>query len=290
MTLGTIAGMRVGVHWAYAVLLLVAAVLGYTVQALILAGSLVAHEIAHLAAAWMLEVGVDEVELTPFGGVAKLDGALETDPQAETSVALAGPFQSFFLAGLALFLAGGSIWNSELVEFFFQANVSLAFFNLVPALPLDGGRALRGLLAQRWGYRRVTGWMVWCGRFSGALMVLGAVAALPSGRVYPTPLLGGVFLFVSAGREVEAAMYRSFRRFLRKKEEVLRRRVLPVRQVVAVAGTRLADVMASLGARGYHTVLVLDERLKPMGTLSEADLISAFQELGPEVPVEDLLL
>lgn len=84
-------------------------------------------------------------------------------------------------------------------------------------------------------------------------------------------------------------MYRSFRRFLRKKEEVLRKRVVPVRQVVAVAGTRLCEVMTSLGARGYHTVLVVDKRLRPLGTLSEVEIVTAFQELGAEVLVEDLL-
>lgn len=284
-----IAGVRVGVHWLYLLLLAVAAFLGYAVHALILLGSLLAHEIAHLLVAWVLEVGVEEVHLTPFGGVARLDGALETDPQAETSVAVAGPFQSFFLASLALPLAGGELWDRELVQFFFQTNLSLALFNLIPALPLDGGRALRGLLAQRWGYRRVTVWMARCGRVCGALMVLIAVAALPSGRLYPTPLAGGVFLFLSAGQEEATAMYRSFRRFLRKKEEVLRKRVVPVRQVVAVAGTRLCEVMTSLGARGYHTVLVVDKRLRPLGTLSEVEIVTAFQELGAEVLVEDLL-
>jgi stage IV sporulation protein FB len=289
VTVATVAGVRLGVHWLYVLLLALAAASGFAVHALILLGSLVAHELAHLAAAWALEVDVEAVDLTPLGGVARLDSRLEIDPQAEMSVALAGPFQSFLLAGLALFLTADGLWDRGLVEFFFQTNASLAFFNLVPALPLDGGRALRGLLAQRWGYRRVTAWLVLSGRACGLLMLLFAAALLASGRIYPTALVGGAYLFWIAGKEVEDAVYRSFRRFMRKREEVLMRRVLPGRQVVAVAGTRLAEVMAALGARGYHTVLVVDEQLAPLGMLTEADLITAFQERGPQVPVEQLL-
>jgi Zn-dependent protease len=158
--------MRVEVHWLFLLVLLVATLAGFQLEALILLGSLIAHEIAHLLVAWVLGLGVEELILTPFGGMARLDTSLETDPQAETSVALAGPFQSFFLAGLAVFLMGADLFDRQHVRFFYEVNANLAFFNLIPALPMDGGRALRGLLAQRWGYRRVTRWMLRVGRVS----------------------------------------------------------------------------------------------------------------------------
>lgn len=282
--------MRVGVHWLFAVLLAVAAGAGYPVEALILLGSLAAHEIAHLAVAWVLGLEVEELLLTPFGGMARMDSFLETDPQAETSVALAGPFQSFFLAGLAAFLAGDAFWDQRLVRFFFEVNANLAFFNLIPALPLDGGRALRGLLAQRWGYQQVTRWMAWLGRFCGTAMAGAALLVLlKGGPLFATPLVGGLFLALGAGREVEAATYRSFRQFLSKRDRLGRRRVVKARQVVAVGTTKLRDVLPHLAARHYHLVLVVDDNLHPLGTLHEAELMDAFQELGPEVTLAEIL-
>ncbi|HEY3363735.1 MAG TPA: site-2 protease family protein [Symbiobacteriaceae bacterium] len=282
--------MKLGVDWLFAILLALAAGAGYTTEALILLGSLAAHETAHLFVAWVLGVQVEELVLTPLGGMARMDSALETDPQAETSVALAGPFQSFFLAGLALFLTGDRFWDQRLVRFCFETNASLAFFNLIPALPLDGGRALRGLLAQRWGYRRVTGWMARLGRLCGIVMVGTALMVLwKTGRFYPTPLIGGVFLTLSAGREVEQAVFRSYRQFLHKRERLAGRRVMVAQQLVAVAGTRLREVMEHLAARHYHLVLVVDEDLQPLGTLHEAELMDAFETLGPEATVEQIL-
>lgn len=282
--------MRVRVHWLFVVLLVGAAVAGRAVEALILLGSLAAHEIAHLAVAWVLGLQVHEVELTPLGGMARLDAALETDPQAETSVALAGPFQSFFLAGLALFLTNDRFWDQRLLRFCFEVNANLAFFNLIPALPLDGGRALRGLLAQRWGYRRVTAWMVWAGRLSGLAMLTGAILVLAkNGQVLATPLVGGFFLGLGAGRELESMTYRAYGSFLRKRERLVRRRVLDARQLVAVEGTRLKELLEHLGVRPYHLVLVVDRELRPLGTLHEAELLDAFAELGPEARVEEIL-
>jgi stage IV sporulation protein FB len=282
--------MRVEVHWLFLLILLGVAAAGYHVEALILVGSLIAHEIAHLMVAWVLGLEVEELLLTPFGGMARLDTTLETDPQAETSVALAGPFQSFFLAGLASFLLGGDLFDQAHVRFFFEMNANLAFFNLIPALPLDGGRALRGLLAQRYGYRRVTRWMFWLGRICGAAMVAAALVTMAkTGSLYATPLVGGLFLVLGAGQEVNEAVYRSYRQFLLKRERLARRRVMPAEQLVVVVGTRIGEVLEHLASRRYHLVLVVDAALRPVGTLHEAELMDAFALIGPQATVEQVL-
>jgi stage IV sporulation protein FB len=282
--------MRLGVHWLFVVMLLIISAAGYYLEALILVGSLVAHEIAHLSVAWVLGVEVEELALTPFGGMARMDPVLQVDPQAETSVALAGPFQSFFLAGLTLFVTGGDIWDDRLVQFCFEINANLAFFNLIPALPLDGGRAMRGLMAQRWGYRTVTRWMAWSGRLWGVAMVIVALVPLMrDGNLLATPLVGGIFLLLNAGREVEEATFAAYRQLLRKRERMTQRGIVSARQLVAVEGTRLQDLLEQLTVRQYHTVLVVDRQLRPLGVLHEALLIDAFVELGPTVRVEQML-
>jgi len=282
--------MRVEIHWLFGLIMLAASLTGYHLEALILLGSLIAHELAHLMVAWVLGLGVEELVLTPFGGMARLDSTLETDPQAETSVALAGPFQSFFLAGLASFLMGDAIWDQAHLRFFFEVNANLAFFNLIPALPLDGGRALRGLLAQRWGYRRVTRWMHWLGRVCGASMAVGALVVIAgTGSFYLTPLVGGLFLALGAGEEVNEAVYRSYRQFLHKRERLAHRRVMESAQLVVVEGTRLAEVLEHMAGRRYHLVLVVDQSLRPVGTLYEAEIMDGFVELGPQAPIEQVL-
>lgn len=282
--------MRVRLHWLTALLLALGALTGYHFEVLILVGSLAAHELAHLMVAWVLGLQVEELLLTPFGGMARLEGSLESDPQAETSVALAGPFQSFFLAGLAQFMTGSDLWDQQLVRFFFDLNANLAFFNLIPALPLDGGRALRGLLAQRWGYRRVTRWMSMGGRVIGLAMSAAALLVLQAtGQFIATPLLGGLYLAHLAGQEASTLTFRSYRHFLRKRDRLASRGIVEGGHLVARTGTRLRDVLEHLASRRYHLVLVVDAQLHPLGTLHEAELMDAFAELGPEAAIEQVL-
>lgn len=286
----TYGGVRLSVHPLYVAALALAVYLGFGVEALVILLSLFMHELAHVLIAWLMGLRIEEVALTPFGGLAKLEGALEQDPQAEAIVALAGPCQSFLLAGLAIFLAGSDFWDQKLLRFCFEANANLAFFNLIPALPLDGGRALRGVLAQRWGLRRASHWLGWCGRICGLLMAAAAVMVLAgSGRLYLTPLLGGLFVSWQAGREVAEATYRSYRQFLQKRHRLIERRVMAAGQLVALATTPLGEVLGHLAQSRYHLVMVVDEGLQPLGLLTEADLMRGFQTLGPRVSVGELL-
>ncbi|MBP2019932.1 stage IV sporulation protein FB [Symbiobacterium terraclitae] len=290
MRLGQFGGVRVEVHWLFLLALVAACVSGYYMEVLILVGSLAAHELAHLTVAWLLGVEVDSLLLTPLGGMARLDTALELDPQSEVSVALAGPVQSFLLAGLASFLMGDALFDPSLVRFFFQVNANLAFFNLIPALPLDGGRALRGLLAQRWGYRRTTIWSTRLGLLCGAVMSAAALGVLAaSGQLFLTPLAGGLFLILGALAEGEEAVFRSYRQFLHKRQRMARQRLIPGGSLVVVEGTRIGEVLEHLSDRRYHLVLVVDRALLPVGTLHEAEIMDAFQELGPRATVEEVL-
>ncbi len=282
-------GVRCGIHGAFLFLLAVAVAAGYGVQCTILLGSLVAHELAHMVVARLLGVGVEEVLLTPLGGVARLDPHLEFEPQNEFAVALAGPFQSFFLAGLVYLLAGNRIWDRELLQFCFDVNANLAFFNLLPALPLDGGRALRGLLAQRHGHATVTRWMSWSGRIVGLGLTGFAAAMLGAGRIYTAAVIGGPYLFWLAGRGEEDLLFRSMRTLLRKRGEVPRRRIVPARTLAAMADTRLREILPQLAARQFHLVLVLDDRMCTLGVLTEAQLADALERHGPEVPLVELV-
>ncbi|MGH3796085.1 MAG: site-2 protease family protein [Pseudonocardiaceae bacterium] len=119
-------------------------VLAATVTVL-LAMSVLAHELGHCAVARHLGIPVRRVRLFLLGGVSEL-GRRPAGPREEGLVALAGPAVSVVLALIAgvgwwVVDPGSSIWL--LVAELAVANTAVALFNLLPGLPLDGGRALR---------------------------------------------------------------------------------------------------------------------------------------------------
>ncbi len=110
--------------------------------------SVLIHELGHAVVARFYGVATKEIRLWFLGGVAQFE-RMPRGRGAEAIVAIAGPLTSFaigFLLWWALPLAANSDGLLLVVSYLAVTNVVLAIFNLLPALPLDGGRVLRGLL------------------------------------------------------------------------------------------------------------------------------------------------
>jgi Zn-dependent protease len=205
--LGTFFGVPVGVNWSVLLILAlfaweiadyvlpvrsghpaavdwVAGVIG----AVVLFGSLLAHEVSHAVVARHNGVGVRSITLFVFGGVAQLEGEAHT-PGADFRIAAVGPATSVVIAGVfggvqALFAAsGGHGVPLALLSWLWEINLLLAGFNLIPAAPLDGGRILRAGLWRRWDDH-----------------LRASVAASRAGRAFGIGLIGlGCLLFLYTG-------------------------------------------------------------------------------------------
>lgn len=116
-------------------------------------GSVLLHELGHAVVARRLGVRVAGIELHFFGGAAKMI-ELPRSAGHEMAIAAAGPAVSLMLAGLGLGL--GLATGSWFVVAIGWINLVLALFNLIPALPMDGGRILRAVLSRRLGFVRAT--------------------------------------------------------------------------------------------------------------------------------------
>jgi Zn-dependent protease len=187
----------------------------------ILLASALAHEFGHCLAARKLGGKADQVLIWPFGGLAHVN--VSQDPHSELVTSLAGPMVNLVVAvgcALALLALGEfskELLNplqpphsadsvAELLELAFWLNWLMALVNLLPAFPLDGGRALRAWMWQRHGYRMSVLIVVRTAKFSAVALWLAAwlvrdantlVGVSPS---LPLALLG-IFLFFSAKQE-----------------------------------------------------------------------------------------
>jgi len=132
-------------------------VVGVIMTSLIFASVLI-HELSHAVIARLEGIRIVDIQLHVFGGWARLEGEPRT-PMAELRVAIAGPVSSFLLALLFLIcllviqaipVRSMSIGaTAEVCFYLFWGNLVLAMFNLMPGLPLDGGRVMRALLWHR---------------------------------------------------------------------------------------------------------------------------------------------
>jgi Zn-dependent protease/CBS domain-containing protein len=246
-TIGRIAGVRFGVNWSW---LVVFALIVWTLAtgifpqtneglgdgtyvamaifaALLFFGSLLAHELGHALQARREGMEIDGITLWLFGGVARFKGMFPS-AGAEFRIAIAGPLVSLLIGGAFALLA----WAASLpaavdgVAFWLgYINLTLLIFNLLPALPLDGGRVFRSIL---WAAKGDFGWATrvaaGVGRGFGYLFIAGGIALFIFQGAFSGAWLAfvGWFLLQAAAAEDRYLLARQALRGLRVRDLVVR--------------------------------------------------------------------
>jgi Zn-dependent protease len=185
--------------------------------------SIVLHELGHAFVAMRHGIGISNIQLWIFGGVAQLDR--ESDrPSTEFKVAIGGPVVTLgivaVLAVVGLAIGGTDEFGKAMllerdsgtsgplaaVAWLASINALVLVFNLLPAFPMDGGRIVRSIAWWRTGDRTsATRFAANLGRVFAYLFIAGGAALAISGRVFT-----GVWLaligFVINGSARGAAM------------------------------------------------------------------------------------
>jgi Zn-dependent protease/CBS domain-containing protein len=278
-SIGRIAGIRIGVNWSwliafalivwtlatgifpsenpgledgtYVAMAIVAAVLFFL--------SLLLHELGHAFEARREGMEIEGVTLWLFGGVAKFKGMFPS-AGAEFRIAVAGPLVSLVLGvGFALLSWGVGMTPTVdgVVSWLGYINVALLVFNLLPALPLDGGRVLRSVLWYARGeFASATRIAAAIGRGMGYLMIGGGVALLIFLNAFSGAWLAfiGWFLLQAAGAEDRYLIARQALRGLRVRDLMVREPVTTRADVTL--GEFMDDVVWT---RRYTTYPVTDD-------------------------------
>jgi Zn-dependent protease len=166
------------------------------------------HELAHSVIARHFGIKVRKIILYPIGGVSEIE-EIPDNPSQEWRMAVAGPLTSLLigavLLGVSLLISPQISINLAVFftitgNFLFDfaiLNILLGVFNLVPAFPMDGGRVLRALLAERMKFSDATRYAVYLGRIFGIIMVI-------IGFIFNFFLiLVGIFVYIGAIEEAE---------------------------------------------------------------------------------------
>ena len=284
LQLGSIAGIRVQVHWTF--LLIIGWVILTSVLSgmsplgtamnvafiLVLFGCVLLHELGHALAARLFGIPTRDITLLPIGGVARLE-RMPRKPYQELVVALAGPAVNVVIAAglLAILLptvgpgglAAVPLRSGGFLQQLLIVNVMLVAFNMLPAFPLDGGRVFRALLAMVFSYATAT-------RVAAVVGQICAIGFGLLGLANPFMLIIAAFIFFSAGTEAQQVAIRERFGGFRVRDGMLR----SFRAVAANASIQdLADELLSGTQRDYP---VVNEGVL-VGMLRRSDLLEALQ-------------
>ena len=257
-------GINIRIHPMAPVMAALALWMGEGERLLAVSASLLLHELGHLLAARAAGVEVSELELMPLGGAIRLRGAWEMRPFQLCAVAAAGPAVNLLLACAAT-VAAKPLW--------INANLALLLFNLLPALPLDGGRVLCALLSQRMRLGRAVRVGVLCGYAATVALLAAFIAGLFRGRVNLTLLIAAAYLPLSGPREQALAEGAGISSLAARRREMEREGALPVRLLAVPVKATALEAAARLTPRHLHIICACDGDMNIVSTFTEGDLL-----------------
>ncbi|MFD5559921.1 MULTISPECIES: site-2 protease family protein [Kitasatospora] len=254
-------------------------------------GSVLVHELAHTVVGLRYKLGVRRIQLQFLGGVSEIEKEADR-PWREFWLALVGPLLSLVLAGV--FWAGLSAVEPATVPGVLLAglmisNLVVAAFNLLPGLPLDGGRMLRAVVWAATGDpMKGTVAAVWTGRALAVAVVLGLPvlgAAQNAERSTGEAMLDGVLaailgfiIWQGAGNSLRNA---------RLKEVLpgLKVRDLARRSIDVTSDTPLGEALRRAHEAHAGAIVVVDGRGEPTGLVKESAVTDIPEHRRPWVAV-----
>ncbi|MER6724423.1 site-2 protease family protein [Streptomyces rochei] len=259
--------------------------------------SVLVHELAHTVAALRFKLPVRRIQLQFFGGVSEIEKEAET-PGREFVLAFVGPLLSLVLAGVfyaALLPVAPDSVPGVLLAGLMVSNLLVAAFNLLPGLPLDGGRMLRAVVWKLTG-KPMSGTVAaaWVGRALAIAVLIGlplltqSLGSESADDVGMDTVLDALLaailaaiIWTGAGNSLRMAR-------LREHLPELRARALTRRAVPVSADTPLSEALRRANASGARALVVVDADGVPVSLVREAAIVGVPEHRRPWVPVSGL--
>ena len=244
--------------------------------------SVLVHELSHSVVARGFGLPVRRILLYPLGGISEIEREAPT-PGREFAVAGAGPALSLALGALGWGLSRVVPYGvtGALIRQLMVANIIVGIFNLLPGLPLDGGRMLRAVVWKVTGKPgTATIAAAWVGR---ALAV--ALLAIPffSGGLAGGDLVStlwvvviAAFMWTGASQSIKATRFR-------ERLPALQARRLARKAISVPASTPLAEAIRQADEAKARAVVVVDHDNKPIAIVNEAAVMATPPQRRPWV-------
>jgi Zn-dependent protease/CBS domain-containing protein len=256
----------------------------------LLYASVLVHELSHSLVARGYGLPVRRILLYPLGGFSEIDKEPPT-PGREFLVAAAGPALSLGLAGCGYGLmqvVPGDTIAGTLVSQLRWANLVVGLFNMLPGLPLDGGRMLRAAIWKVTG-RPATATLAaaWAGRvIAVALFVVPFAAGMVTGTggdmvtvVWLAVI--AIFMWTGAGQAIRATRFR-------ERLPALQARRLARKAVSVAADTPLAEAIRRADENQARALVVVDHDDKPIAIVNETAVMATPPQRRPWIEAGSL--
>lgn len=238
------------------------------------------HESGHFIFGKKYGKEYKEIKLYPYGAVIEENDF--TLSENEWKIALFGPginlILGIFSAIILLFNNGNGFWIN-----FLNANITVALFNLLPAYPLDGARAILSISKKPLKILKVL-------RLSGiviASVLVGIFILTLFNEGNYSFLIMGVFLFVGSMEGIEKEMGTRIASSLLSKEKNFSKGV-PINEIAFDENTPIHKVINKMNSLKITDVVVISNKRR-IKTFSEEEILKLATENSPNIKLKEII-
>lgn len=241
--------------------------------------SILAHEGMHILVAKRKGCKFNDIQIHIYGTSAQFANIDELNKKEKLQIYLSGPFANFII--ICIFWCIGFASNNILIDKMININISLLFFNLLPAYPLDGARVLEILLSQKILYRRANYIISKISYTIGViLLVIFIIVFAYSGVINVSILIASIAICLITRSEEKSAMYILMGNIFVKRNKLLRNKYIENKSISVYYKQGFANVMSMVDKNRFNIFYVLDDDLKVVFIMNEDELIEALKLYG----------
>lgn len=258
---------------------------GKPLTVILLLGALLLHETTHLVFAELFGYPIQEFKLTPLGGCMAIDDLMTLYPVAEFVIAAAGPFSNFLMVGGVWYLGLLDV-KSPWLDNWAHWNWLLGTVNLIPAVPLDGGRVLHALLKKIVPLETGTIVAKAISRLTGGLFLIFGVIRFWTGCPGIIYILTGTFILYQVSNYQSPKMYSFWRMSKKRKKAFSIKGYANLKPVLVKPDALVRNFLQRYG--GDEVLLFLVEGTEKIHLVTEDKVWNLFVDKGYNATFKDL--
>jgi len=247
------------------------------------------HECFHLMATQILKVPIKGIRIMPYGITLKIKSHYISQPEHEIIIATAGPFANILMIIFALILKSYCPVKPDDMIFFVFANTVIAAVNLIPALPLDGGRILKAALTLKWGFIKAANFTLKITEICIVILFIGGIWLLYVTHFNLSLFIISFFLtwnMLGERRNIRVIVSKDI---IYCKEKLLNKGIVHTKHIAALYDMPARKLLHHFSYNFFYLITVIDHNMNVIGTLTEVQIIEGLVRLGSHVRVGEIM-
>lgn len=248
------------------------------------------HELFHIITAKFFKIKVKTITFMPFGLSVELDEALLKNPDFEIAIAAAGPlFNSVAFIAISHLQNLGIISKYNLyADYIKLINISMFFLNLLPALPLDGGRILRAILSKNCGILKSHNFAIKISIFINSFIIAISVILLLVNKFNFSLIIIGSFLISNLIKDQKFVNLAFAKEILNGNNKFKKNEVNNVKILAASCEFPAIKLLKYFNYNQFHVIYIIKD-MKLIGKVNENEIMNSLITNGVRIRLADML-